>query len=90
MKYRIKVEENQFGEKEFTPQVKRDRFISLWENIIGYRGPNSFNRTFSLDVHSREIFKVEEMARGAIEEFKKDFEHKKKKSTKKVFYIEVN
>ena len=92
MKYRIKVEENQYGVKEFTPQASVDffGFAIWWKNIIGYGGPNSFRHSFSLESDSREIFKVEEMARLAIKEFKEDLEYKKKESTKKIFYIEVN
>jgi hypothetical protein len=58
MKYRIKIEHLNNGQKKYTPQVKKHLF-GIWENIIEY----------STSETMRYIYDSEEHAYAAIEMF---------------------
>ena len=77
MKYRIKIEHLNNGQKKYTPQVKK-HLLGKWENIVEH----STSKTM------RYIYDYEEEANGVIERFNEFLHQEWENKTKTVTYKE--
>ena len=80
MKYRIKIEHLNNGQKKYTPQVKKHLFgiFGIWENII----------ELSTSKTMRHIFDSKEGANNAIERFNEFLHEEWGNKAKTVIYKE--
>jgi hypothetical protein len=79
MKFRIKVEELNNGEKEYTPQVRLNICDWWWENIFT---DNATSLTM------RHIYKTKEEALEQIERYKTYLGIEESKKVKKTTYVQ--
>ena len=84
MNFRIKVEELNNGEKEYTPQAKVNWYNLHWENIC-YEGPGTYRYTSTVN---RQIYKTKEEALEQIEKYKTCLGIEESKKVKKTTYID--
>jgi hypothetical protein len=85
MKFRIKVEELNNGEKEYTPQVKVNWYDLQWENICGFSGKDTYRYTSTT---GRYIYKTKEEALQKIEIYKTHLGIEESKKVKKTTYVQ--
>lgn len=89
MKFRIKVEELNNGEKLYTPQAKVNWYDFEWENICYggiYGGMDTYRYT---SIVNRQIYKTKEEALREIQIYKSYSDIESGEKVKKITYLKV-